>query len=160
MGAEIAERTGRCAMKQAIRLIALMCVALVIAGAARSTHAMAEAYLHANAVSHVDGAVIDEGVERNARSGVDHAHDRDNESNQDQTPNQPGDHHHQADHHVDSASLSSDAKDIPPRPNGSVVAWTNHGQLRGTPDSIERPPRLISKRDANSGLKEIRDGQL
>lgn len=135
------------------RWVALLCAVLVLASTVRAGNAIAETYLHENALPHALAAVTGWAHDfADADRGSDHrghlSHDYSDETPADghHDGNRAGqagsaNHHHHADHNVDLADIVGKGANIGPRPfaqlgvEGAQIAVTD--PLWG----IERPPR-------------------
>lgn len=134
------------------RWMALLCAVLVLASTARTAHAMAETFLHENAVPHSAAAVTGpaHGHEGEERTG--HHHDEEEHANQDHGGDaERGDdgghphgnvgHHHHADHSVDLVDLVGNRSNVSPRSFERLGVQEMRIVVSGPLWGIERPPR-------------------
>lgn len=135
-----------------VRWMALLCAVLVLASTARTAHAMAETFLHENAVPHSAAAVTGpahghEGEERTGHqhgdeehAGQDHGDDGEHGDGRTHHHGNAG-HHHHADHSVDLVDLVGKRSNVSPRAFERLGVREMQIAVSGPLWGIERPPR-------------------
>lgn len=134
------------------RWMALLCAVLVLASTVRTAHAMAETFLHENAVVHSAAAVTGpahghEGEERTGHHHGDEEHLNQDHGGDAEHGNDGGHHHgnvghhHHADDSVDLVDLVGKRSNVSPRPFERLGVQEMRIVVSGPLWGIERPPR-------------------